>query len=354
MDIGPSHELPFDIQDIPMKVNWEDHVPKDSADWDQQVAVCKLFHERPVWPKQSLCERLIDDGVHVSQYQLRRLLPRAGYYFSSGPFAKFWIRRGYDPRRDSESRIFQGIDFRMPLKLRRLQMKRNSQKWCDLCNLEATPSKNSVFLQFFELKDEFVRAEIMQPSYLSACSASTGWFSMHIIEIIRLQVRIRYLSLCLYGVKNELRTAYELIERHKKREALCRSKQSKEDKDVGEEAPAIGTVTEDQADPDDSDSEGIGDEEDEGVTDEENEDEEDSDGDDSAHMAEDVDHFTLDDSFALGEGISCGYLEEVLGNFPIQGDDQNRPVDASNDADEASDGEFEIYEQPSDEEYSDG
>jgi general transcription factor 3C polypeptide 5 (transcription factor C subunit 1) len=155
----------------------------------------------------------------------------------------------------------------------------------------------------------------MQPSDLSACSDSTGWFSKHMIEIIRLQVRIRYLSLCLYeDVKNELRTAYELIERHKKREALCRSKQSNEDKDVGEEAPAIETVTEDQADPEDSDSEDIGDED---VTDEENEDEEDSDGDDSAHMAEDVDHFTLDDSFALGEGISCGYLEEVLGSFPV-------------------------------------
>jgi general transcription factor 3C polypeptide 5 (transcription factor C subunit 1) len=43
----------------------------------------------------------------------------------------------------------------------------------------------------------------------------------------------------------------------------------------------------------------------------------------------------------------------VLRNFPVQEDVQNRPGDAPNDA-EASDGEFEIYEQPSDdEEYSD-
>ncbi|KAL6653000.1 hypothetical protein ACP70R_011925 [Stipagrostis hirtigluma subsp. patula] len=57
--------------------------------------------------------------------------------------------------------------------------------------------------------------------------------------------------------------------------------------------------------------------------------------------------------YALGEGFSSGYLEEVLRGFPVQEDGQNRPGDAPVDAD-ASDGEFEIYEQPSDdEEYSD-
>jgi general transcription factor 3C polypeptide 5 (transcription factor C subunit 1) len=107
------------------------------------VAVCKLFDERPVWPRQSLYERLQEDGVHVSQNQFKRfnysltllvelpyhlvpllclsvviffahmpfffcllrLLFRAGYYFSTGPFGKFWIRRGYDPRKDPDSRM---------------------------------------------------------------------------------------------------------------------------------------------------------------------------------------------------------------------------------------------------------
>jgi hypothetical protein len=36
------------------------------------VAVCKLFDERPVWPRQSLYERLQEDGVHVSQNQFKR------------------------------------------------------------------------------------------------------------------------------------------------------------------------------------------------------------------------------------------------------------------------------------------
>jgi len=105
MKVGPTLALPFNIQVVPGKINWEDHVRKNSVDWDWQMAVCKLFDERPVWPRQSLYERLQDDGVHVSQNQFKRLLFRAGYYFSTGPFGKFWIRRGYDPRKDPDSRM---------------------------------------------------------------------------------------------------------------------------------------------------------------------------------------------------------------------------------------------------------
>lgn len=126
---------------VPEKINWEDHIRKNSVEWGWQMAVCKLFDERPVWPRQSLYERFLDDNVHVSQNQFKRfiyafhsllfvnpllcistvtlfawsvfmsfcllrLLFRAGYYFSTGPFGKFWIRRGYDPRKDSESQMW--------------------------------------------------------------------------------------------------------------------------------------------------------------------------------------------------------------------------------------------------------
>ncbi|KAL6873665.1 hypothetical protein ACP4OV_013747 [Aristida adscensionis] len=330
---------------VPGKINWEDHVSKNTADWDWQIAVCKLFDERPVWPRQSLYERLHDDGMHVSQNQFRRLLFRAGYYFSTGPFGKLWIRRGYDPRKDSESRIFQRIDFRMPHELRHLLRKKDcgSQKWTEICKLETLPSKSFIFLQLFELKDDFIQAEIRKPSYQPTCSRSTGWFSKHMIKALRLQLSIRLLSLYPNeDVKIFLRNAHELIERSKKQEAICRSQQSKEDKNV-DEAAAIHTGTKDQVgnNSDDEDEE-------------EDEDKEESDGYDSPPMAEDVAGFTLEDSYALGEGLSNGYLEEVLRSFPAQEDGQNRPGGAPIDPD-ASDGEFEIYEQSSDdEEYSDG
>ncbi|WVZ78415.1 hypothetical protein U9M48_026128, partial [Paspalum notatum var. saurae] len=291
------------------EINWEDHIPKNSVDWNWQIAVCKLFDERPVWPRQSLYERLHEDGVQVSQNQFKRLLFRAGYYFSTGPFGKFWIRRGYDPRQDPESRMFQRIDFRVPPELRNFLRTKDSgsKKWADLCKLEAMPSQSFIFLQLCELKDDFIQEQIRKPSYQSICSA-----------------------------KNLLRDAHELIERSKKQEALWTSERSKGDKDADEEAPATHTETEEQVGPNNSDSEDVDDEEEE----------EELDGYDSPPMAEDVRDFTLD---AFGEGFSNGYLEEVLRSFPLQEDGQNKSSDAPNNAD-ASDGEFEIFEQPSDDE----
>ncbi|KAL6659253.1 hypothetical protein ACP70R_003293 [Stipagrostis hirtigluma subsp. patula] len=331
---------------VPGKINWEDHVSKNTVYWDWQMAVCNLFDERPVWPRQSLYERLHDDGMHVSQNQFRRLLFRAGYYFSTGPFRKLWIQRGHDPRKDPESRIYQVIDFRMPHELRHLQREdRGSQKQTELCKLEAWPSKSIIYLQLFELKDDFIQAEIRKPSYRSTFSRDTGWFSKHMIKTLRLQVSIRLLSLCPNeDAKILLRNAYELIQRSKKQEAICRSEQSKEDRSVDEEAPAIHAGIMDQVE-DNSESED--------ADDEEEEDKEESDGYDCPPMAVDVGDFTLEDSYAFGEGFSNGYLEEVLRSFPAQEDGQNRPGDAANNAD-ATD-EFEIYEQSSDdEEYSDG
>jgi len=170
---------------VPEKINWEDHVRKNSVDWDWQMAVCKLFDERPVWPRQSLYERLLDDSVHVSQSQFKRLLFRAGYYFSTGPFGKFWIRRGYDPRKDSESRIYQRIDFRMPPELRYLLRPKNSgsQKWADMCKQchhRVSSSCNymnwrmTLFKQKFEnlLINQFVH--VLQVGFLSQWSKPWG------------------------------------------------------------------------------------------------------------------------------------------------------------------------------------
>ncbi|XP_008661367.1 uncharacterized isoform X3 [Zea mays] len=265
MNVGPTLALPFNTQVVPEKINWEDHIRKNSVEWGWQMAVCKLFDERPVWPRQSLYERFLDDNVHVSQNQFKRLLFRAGYYFSTGPFGKFWIRRGYDPRKDSESQIYQRIDFRMPPELRYLLRLKNSEsrKWADMCKLETMPSQSFIYLQLYELKDDFIQAEIRKPSYQSVCSRSTGWFSKPMIKTLRLQVSIRLLSL-LHNeeAKNLLRNAHELIERSKKQEALSRSELSIEYNDA-DQVSAAHTGTEDQVGPNNSDSEDVDDEEEE-------------------------------------------------------------------------------------------
>jgi len=133
-----------------------------------------------------------------------------------------------------------------------------------MCKLEVMPSQSFIFLQLFELKDDFIQEEIRKPSYQSICSHFTGWFSKPMMKTLRLQVSIRFFSLLpSEEAKSLLRNAHELIERSKKQEALWRSERSKEDKHVDEEAPATHTGTEDQVGLDKSDSEDVDDEEEE-------------------------------------------------------------------------------------------
>ncbi|KAG1364469.1 general transcription factor 3C polypeptide 5 [Cocos nucifera] len=154
---------------VPIKINWEDNILKDTTEWEWQMAVCKLFEERPIWPRWSLHERLLEDGLDVSENQLKRLLFRAGYYFSTGPFGRFWIRKGYDPRTDPESRM--------------QQMLRGNQK----------------------------------------VLSKLGWFSMWKLRTLRLHVRIRFLSLYPNGAAEcLLQSARELYERSKKEEVFSR------------------------------------------------------------------------------------------------------------------------------------
>ncbi|KAF7132871.1 hypothetical protein RHSIM_Rhsim09G0003800 [Rhododendron simsii] len=168
----------FSIKDvpekvIPKKVSWEKYIPEKSEQWEWQMAVCKLFDEHPIWVKSSLAERLLDDGVQFGDHTLRRLLFRAAYYFSNGPFLRFWIRKGYDPRKDPESRIYQRIDFRVPPSLRSYDVTVATglkHRWEDICSFRVFPYKYQTSLQLFELVDDYIQQEIRKPSQQATCS----------------------------------------------------------------------------------------------------------------------------------------------------------------------------------------
>ncbi|CAA6671111.1 unnamed protein product [Spirodela intermedia] len=209
MDIAPCLKLSYEIAGIlfcptvPAKVNWEDHIPKDSFEWEWQMAVSKLFDERPIWPRWSLLERLLDDGVAVSYNQLRRLLPRSGFYFSTGPFGQFWIRKGYDPRIDPESRVMK-------------------QTWKDICRFQAFPKK-SCTLQLFELHDEYIQQKMTDTPQQTTCTHSTGWFSRSTFELLSLRVKIRFLSVFpRKGAQKLLKSLRERFEKLKRLEILNR------------------------------------------------------------------------------------------------------------------------------------
>lgn len=68
----------------------------------------QLFEERPIWSKTAL--------AYITKFtfeQLKVLLPAVAYYFTTGPWRITWVRLGYDPRKNPESRIYQILDYRL-------------------------------------------------------------------------------------------------------------------------------------------------------------------------------------------------------------------------------------------------
>nr|CAD1827596.1 unnamed protein product [Ananas comosus var. bracteatus] len=339
---------------IPTKINWEENIPRDTTEWEWQVAVCKLFEEQPIWPRRSLHEHLLDDGMQVSENQLKRLLFRAGYYFSTGPFGRFWIRKGYDPRKDPDSRIFQKVDFRVPPQLRNLgdlTIKTESkQRWKDICQFQVIPSKSFVCLQLFEVVDDFIQEEIRKPSKQRNCLHSTGWFSRSAIKTLRLHVAVRFLSLYPIGsAKDLLRSAKVLLERSKKEAAVSKfQKLEEEEQQIISDSSCFAEAS--SAEPEEhehEDQNGIinGETEEE----EDEEEEEEADGYDSPDMAQKDGGFSIDgNSYNVGESIPNDYLQELLRGFPLDREGKNSQFTHLFNGADASDDEYKIYEQDSD------
>lgn len=51
----------------------------------------------------------------INQDHLKYILPSVAYYFTTGPWRNFWIKLGYDPRKDRESAMLQSLDYRVRL-----------------------------------------------------------------------------------------------------------------------------------------------------------------------------------------------------------------------------------------------
>ncbi|KAJ3672405.1 hypothetical protein LUZ60_007126 [Juncus effusus] len=314
--------------EVPKKVKWEENIPKTTTEYVWQESVCKLFDEKPIWPKPSIQQKLVELGLEISNNQLKRLLFRAGYYFLTGPFGKFWIRRGYDPRKDPESRIYQRIDFRMPPELRNI-IQRNpdaqstEQKWKEICNFAVIPCKIFVLLQLSELQDDFIQEEIKKPSYQLTCSHATGWFSEPMLKCLRLQVLNRFLSLCPVGSIDDLKRSVKIqLERSNKEETVWRSqsRQKNDDPDLNTGKRAL--------------SESSGEEEEE-----EEEEEFDEYQSPPKEFGDNI------------EGIPNNYLQELLRTIPNldqKGKNSVGMPDSGTHFD-SSDEEYEILEQSSDE-----
>uniref|UniRef100_A0A3Q7J4Y0 Transcription factor IIIC subunit 5 HTH domain-containing protein n=1 Tax=Solanum lycopersicum TaxID=4081 RepID=A0A3Q7J4Y0_SOLLC len=207
--------------EIPKPVDWEKYIPQGSDRWRWQKAVSELFEERKIWAKESLAERLHDRGLKFRDNMLKRLLCGVAYYFLNGPFRRFWIKKGYDPRKDPESRIYQNIDFRVHHELRSYCESRSSSglqhRWDDICAFRVFPCKCQLALQLCELKDDYIQQEISKPSKEETCNNVTGWFSFHTIDCLRRRIDVRFMSVCPHpraeSLLNSMSTRFEKSKR---------------------------------------------------------------------------------------------------------------------------------------------
>ncbi|KAL1218159.1 hypothetical protein V5N11_000767 [Cardamine amara subsp. amara] len=334
IDIGPVFAIDFSVKDIlfsiPKILNWEEFIAPSSNQWQWQVEVSALFEERPVWTRDSIVQRLLDKGLKCTHHMLNRFLLRAAYYFSGGPFLRFWIKRGYDPRKDPESRVFQRMEFRVPPELRGYcdanATNKSKPSWDDICAFKVFPFKCQTFLQLFELHDEYIQQEIRKPPKQTTCNHKTGWFSESLLDNLRLRVAVRFVSVFPEpGFEDVFKSIQEEFERSEKtriqKDALkpCQENHQETTKDMKRckktNKEKDGDVNEDE------DTEDMDDEYEE------------------LDMAANDDEISIS-SHGYGdmENNSRTYLQGLFDSFPSS-------APALYDAGDGSDGEYPIYEQ---------
>ncbi|KAK9705948.1 hypothetical protein RND81_07G094500 [Saponaria officinalis] len=347
MDIEPCLALDLNISEIPKMVNWEQYIPKESDQWKLQMALSKLLDERPIWPRSAISERLGKMGFKVGDYTLKRILFRSAYYFGSGPFHRFWIRKGYDPRKHPESRIYQIMVFRVPPPLRGYcdASSGKKNKWEDLCAFRVFPYKCLTFLQLFELDDDYIQEEVLKLPYPAFFSSSTGWFSSYAMDNLRLRVVLRFLSVFPQGGAEILRKSIsdEFEKSKKKRFNMNDPKPGEENESL------VNQETSHEEDKsDDINDDELEEEEDEEEIELEDDGVDGMDLDDPTYVGGEDAGFSLQsDSYLGAENISKNYLQELFGSFPTTERASNQLHGAD------SETEYQIYEQDSDNNNSD-
>ncbi|KAL3820567.1 hypothetical protein ACJIZ3_006480 [Penstemon smallii] len=341
IEMEPCLAIDFSIKDIlliPKKVDWEKSIPKNSDQWKWLMVLHELFNERPIWVKKSLTERLLDRGQNMENSMLKRLLYIASYYFSNGPFLKLRIRKGYDPRKDPESRIYQKTDFRVPPSLRSYcdtnMASGLTNKWKDICAFRVFPYNLQSTFQLCDLEDDYIQQEIRKPGSQESCHLVTGWFSSHAIRSFRYRVAQRFLSVYPEaGAETFLKTAIKNFEKSKRIHISVK---------VDEQKQANKGVLESEDKEPNDEVEYEEDEEDDNR-------EEDMDADETSDLVDGVTNFPLPPgSYTNHENVSKDYLQELFGSFPYRagGGDEMQAADPL-------DGGYEIFEQFSDDNYSD-
>lgn len=75
---------------------------------EQFNVVKDFFVRQPIWLRSSLAYE-----TKIPRQKLKTILPALAYYYTTGPWRLMWVRFGYDPRKDFNSRYYQTLDYRI-------------------------------------------------------------------------------------------------------------------------------------------------------------------------------------------------------------------------------------------------
>lgn len=89
------------------RVNWQRVCVKE-CDRGAEESMRKMFESRPIWSRNA-----VKANLDIHPEKLKLLLPVFAYYMVTGPWRSLWVRLGFDPRKNSESKKYQMLDFRM-------------------------------------------------------------------------------------------------------------------------------------------------------------------------------------------------------------------------------------------------
>lgn len=109
--------IPFSLTDpIPVKpiskASAEEYLKVKFVTTEQFNAVKELFDKRPIMSKM-----VVSYETQISNDKLKYILPILSYYYTTGPWRIMWVRFGYDPRKDFESRYYQQLDYRVRMNI---------------------------------------------------------------------------------------------------------------------------------------------------------------------------------------------------------------------------------------------
>lgn len=167
---------------------------------DIVALVRAALQTRPIWIGSALAEHLGFENRNTIVEALGALT----YRFSNGPWRGAYIQRGYDPRKEKGSLIYQVLRYQIPLDwLSKLPKQKeilggasSSSSYSWLASFQTLPHGRMLSLQLCDMKDDSIVEILQNPTILlDDCSDTTGWISPAAWEQIRKRVRQRFQEL---------------------------------------------------------------------------------------------------------------------------------------------------------------